>query len=124
MIVVTGDLDTLQLVDDKVKVFALRKGMSDSVLYGKKEIFERYGLKPGQMIDYKGLRGDPSDNLPGVKGVGEKTATELLKKYKSIEGVYKNLPDIKEGIRKKLQKDKLQAYFQQAPGASRRQRAG
>ncbi|PIW93362.1 MAG: DNA polymerase I [Candidatus Moranbacteria bacterium CG_4_8_14_3_um_filter_43_15] len=111
VIVVTGDLDTLQLVDENIKVFALRKGMSDSVLYGKKEILERYGLKPEQMIDYKGLRGDPSDNLPGVKGVGEKTATELLKKYKTIEGVYKNLPEIKEGIRKKLARDKLQAFF-------------
>ncbi len=111
VIIVTGDLDTLQLVDDKVKVFALRKGMSDSILYGEKEIFERYGLKPNQMVDYKGLRGDPSDNLPGVKGVGEKTATELLKKYKTIEGVYKNLSGIKEGIRKKLEKSKLQAFF-------------
>ena len=111
VIVVTGDLDTLQLVDDKIKVFALRRGMSDSVLYDEKTIGERYGLKPDQMIDYKGLRGDPSDNLPGVKGIGEKTATELLKKYKTIEGVYKNLSDIREGIRKKLEKDKLQAFF-------------
>ena len=111
VVVVTGDLDTLQLVDDKIKVFALRKGMSDSVLYDKKNILGRYGLKPEQMIDYKGLRGDASDNLPGVKGVGEKTATELLKKYKSIEEVYKNLPEIKEGVRKKLEKDKLQAFF-------------
>ncbi len=111
VIVVTGDLDTLQLVNDRIKIFALRRGMSDSVLYDEKAIFERYGLKPDQMIDYKGLRGDPSDNLPGVKGVGEKTATELLKKYKTIEGVYKNLPEIKEGVRKKLQKDKLQAFF-------------
>jgi DNA polymerase I len=111
VIIVTGDLDTLQLVNDQTKVFALRRGMSDSVLYGEKEIFERYSLKPEQMIDYKGLRGDPSDNLPGVKGVGEKTAVELLKKYKTIEEVYKNLPAIKEGIRKKLEKDKLQAFF-------------
>lgn len=111
VIVVTGDLDTLQLVDDRIKVFALRKGMSDSVLYDKKAIFERYGLKPEQMIDYKGLRGDPSDNLPGVRGVGEKTATELLKKYNTLEKIYKKLPEIKEGIRKKLEKDKLQAYF-------------
>jgi DNA polymerase I len=111
VIIVTGDLDTLQLVDDQTKVFALRKGMSDSVLYGEKEIFERYGLAPSQMIDYKGLRGDPSDNLPGVKGVGEKTATDLLKKYETLEGVYKNLSEIKEGIRKKLEKDKVQAYF-------------
>lgn len=111
VIVVTGDLDTLQLVNGQIKVFALRRGMSDSVLYDEKVIFDRYGLKPDQMVDYKGLRGDPSDNLPGVKGVGEKTAVELLKKYKTIEGVYQNLPEIKEGVRKKLEKDKLQAFF-------------
>jgi len=111
VIVVTGDLDTLQLVNDQTKVFALRRGMSDSVLYDEKAIFERYGLKPDQMNDYKGLRGDPSDNLPGVKGVGEKTAAQLLQKYETLEGIYKNLPEIKEGIRKKLEKDKVQAYF-------------
>ncbi len=111
VIIVTGDLDTLQLVNDKVKIFALRRGMSDSILYGEKEIRERYGLAPGQMVDYKGLRGDPSDNLPGVKGVGEKTAIELLKKYETLEEVYKNLPELKEGIRKKLEKDKVQAFF-------------
>ncbi len=111
VIIVTGDLDTLQLVNDKIKVFALRKGMSDSVLYDKKAIKDRYGLEPEQMVDYKGLRGDASDNLPGVKGVGEKTATELLKKYKNIEEIYRNLPEIKESVRKKLEKDKLQAFF-------------
>ena len=110
-IIVTGDLDTLQLVNDKTKVFALRRGMSESVLYDEKAIFDRYGLAPDQMIDYKGLRGDPSDNLPGVKGVGEKTATELLKKYGSVEEVYKNLPEIREGVRKKLEKDRVQAFF-------------
>lgn len=111
VIVVTGDLDTLQLVDDRIKIFALRRGMSDSVLYDEKTIQERYGLAPQQMVDYKGLRGDPSDNLPGVKGVGEKTAIDLLKKYKTIEEVYRNLPGIKESIRKKLERDKVQAYF-------------
>lgn len=111
IIIVTGDLDALQLVNGKINVFALRKGVSDSKLYDEKAVRERYGLEPGQMIDYKGLRGDTSDNLPGVKGIGEKTAAELLRKYKTIEGVYKNLPEIKEGIRKKLEKDKLQAFF-------------
>jgi DNA polymerase I len=110
-IVVTGDLDTLQLVNSQTKVFALRRGMSESVLYDEKAILERYSLTPEQMVDYKGLRGDPSDNLPGVKGVGEKTAIELLKKYGSVENVYRNLPEIKDGIRKKLEKDKLQAFF-------------
>ena len=111
VIIVTGDMDTLQLVNDRIKVFALRKGMSDSVLYDEKAIYERYGLKADQMVDYKGLRGDPSDNLPGVRGVGEKTATELLKKYKTLENIYKNLPRIKEGIRRKLEHDRVQAYF-------------
>src|SRR4030042_3444969 len=60
VIIVTGDMDTLQLVNDRIKVFALRKGMSDSVLYDEKAIYERYGLKADQMVDYKGLRGDPS----------------------------------------------------------------
>ncbi len=111
IIVVTGDLDTLQLVGDKIKVFALRRGMSDSVLYDAKAISERYGLKPEQMVDFKGLRGDPSDNLPGVRGIGEKTAAELLKKYGTVEEVYKNLSGIKEGVRKKLERDKVQAFF-------------
>lgn len=110
-IIVTGDLDTLQLVDENIKVFALRRGMSDSVLYDVRAIVERYGLKPEQMVDFKGLRGDPSDNLPGVKGVGEKTAAELLKKYGTLENVYKNLGEIKEGVRKKLERDKVQAFF-------------
>jgi len=111
VIIVTGDLDTLQLVSDRIKVFALRRGMSDSVLYDEKAVRERFGLEPDQMIDYKGLRGDPSDNLPGVKGVGEKTAAELLQKYQTLEEIYKHLPEIKEGIRKKLEKDKVQAFF-------------
>ena len=111
VIVVTGDLDTLQLVSDKVKVFALKRGMSDSLLYDAEAIKDRYGLTPNQMIDYKGLRGDPSDNLPGVKGVGEKTATELLKKYQTLEEVYRKLPEIRENIRKKLEHDKVQAFF-------------
>jgi len=110
-IIVTGDMDTLQLVGGKIKVFALRRGMSDSVLYDEKAIFDRYGLKADQMVDYKGLRGDPSDNLPGVRGVGEKTAAELLQKYKTLENVYKNLPQIRESVRKKLEQDKVQAYF-------------
>lgn len=81
--IVTGDLDTLQLVDDHVKIMTLRKGVNDPVIYDKDKVRERYGLDSEQMIDYKALRGDPSDNIPGVKGVGEKTAVELLLKYKT-----------------------------------------
>ncbi|MBI2055476.1 MAG: DNA polymerase I [Candidatus Sungbacteria bacterium] len=91
VIIVTGDLDTLQLVDDKTKVFTMKKGVSDTVLYDEKAVMGRFGLLPHQLTDYKGLRGDPSDNIPGVKGVGEKTAAELLKNYESIENIYKAL---------------------------------
>lgn len=108
-IIVTGDLDTLQLVDSKTKVYTMRRGLTDSVLYDEEKIDERYGLKPSQLIDYKGLRGDPSDNIPGVKGVGEKTAIELLKEYKSLENVYSNIEKIKGALKEKLERDKMQA---------------
>lgn len=110
-IVVTGDLDTLQLVSPKTKVYALRRGMSDAVIYDEDSVQERYGLKPDQMIDYKGLRGDPSDNIPGVKGVGEKTAIELLKKYSTLENVYASLSEIKGATKEKLERDKMKAFM-------------
>ncbi|HTW97086.1 MAG TPA: 5'-3' exonuclease H3TH domain-containing protein, partial [Candidatus Methylomirabilis sp.] len=72
-IIVTGDMDTLQLVDPSTKVFTMGHGLSESVVYDEARVKERYGLEPDQMIDYKALRGDPSDNIPGVKGIGEKT---------------------------------------------------
>ena len=91
VVIATGDLDTLQLIDDRVKVYTMRKGVSDTALYDEAMVRERYGLSPKQMIDYKGLRGDPSDNIPGVRGIGEKTASELLKTHGSIEEVYRRL---------------------------------
>ncbi len=108
-IIVTGDMDTLQLVDKKTKVYTMRRGLTDSVMYDEEKIDERYSLKPLQLIDYKGLRGDPSDNIPGVKGVGEKTAIELLKEYESLENVYKNIEKIKGALKEKLERDKVQA---------------
>jgi len=89
VIIATGDLDTLQLVNHKIKVYTLRKGITDTAIYDAKAVRERYGLTPEQMIDYKALRGDPSDNIPGVKGIGEKTASELIKEFKSLDGLYK-----------------------------------
>lgn len=109
IIIVTGDMDTLQLVSDKTKVYTMRRGLTDAVLYGKPEIFDRYSLLPEQLIDYKGLRGDPSDNIPGVKGVGEKTAIDLLKTYGTLEGVYEHLGEIKKTLQEKLEKDKMMA---------------
>lgn len=87
--IVTGDMDSLQLVSPRTKVYAMSRGLNESVTYDEARVFERYGLKPNQIVDYKALRGDPSDNIPGVKGIGEKTATELLQNFKTLDGVYK-----------------------------------
>jgi DNA polymerase-1 len=88
-IIVTGDLDTLQLVDDSTFVYTMSHGVSDSVLYDTKAVKERFGFGPEAQVDYKALRGDPSDNIPGVKGIGEKTATELIKEFGTVEKLYK-----------------------------------
>jgi DNA polymerase I len=112
-IIVTGDMDTMQLVNSHTKVFAMGRGLSESVLYDEAKVRERYALNPDQMIDYKGLRGDPSDNIPGVKGVGEKTATDLLHDFKTLDGVYENLESekIKDRIRELLRVNKENAYL-------------
>ncbi|EKE21902.1 MAG: hypothetical protein ACD_7C00096G0019 [uncultured bacterium] len=110
-IIVTGDLDTLQLVNDKTKVYTMSRGLSKAVLYDQEAVTTRYGgLTPEQLKDYKGLRGDTSDNIPGVKGIGEKGAINLLKEYQSLEGVYKNITSIKGAIKEKLEKDKMLAF--------------
>jgi len=115
-IIVTGDLDALQLVNDKTKVYTMRRGISDSVLYDERKVKERYGLKPEQLKDFKGLRGDPSDNIPGVKGIGEKTAANLLQEYGTLENVYKNISKIKGAVKEKLERDKMQAIMSKELG--------
>jgi len=122
ILILTGDLDTLQLIDENIRVYALRKGMSDVVIYDREKVFERYELQPNQMIDYKGLRGDPSDNIPGIKGVGEKTASVLLKEFHTIENMYKVLDKIKPAeikkykfltpkLLEKIRQEKQMAFF-------------
>ena len=92
IIIASGDMDTLQLVDDdRVVVFTLKKGLNDTVIYDEKLVRERYGFEPKFLIDYKGLRGDPSDNIIGVEGIGEKTATTLIQEFGTIEDIYKKL---------------------------------
>jgi len=110
-IILTGDMDTLQLVDDHTKVYAMSRGISDGVLYDEPAVIARYALKPNQVVDYKALRGDPSDNIPGVKGIGEKTAVDLLKEFGSLEGIYENLESekIKDRIRDLLRAQKAEA---------------
>lgn len=90
IIIASGDMDTLQLVDDNhVQVYTLKKGINDTILYNEKKVFERFGFSPDKLPDYKGLRGDPSDNIIGIKGIGEKTATILISKYGTVENIYK-----------------------------------
>lgn len=112
IVIVTGDLDTLQLVTKRTKVFTMRKGITDTVLYDEKAVFDRYGFPPARVADYKGLRGDPSDNIPGVKGIGEKTAQKLIQKFGSLEEIYKHIKSIApEGLKKKLEQEKEEAFF-------------
>jgi DNA polymerase-1 len=103
-IIVTGDMDTLQLVDNHTKVYTMSRGFADSIIYDEKAVSERYGIQPDQVIEYKALRGDPSDNIPGVKGIGEKTAVELLQEFGTIKNLYKNIksPKISDRIRQLL----------------------
>ena len=94
--IVTGDLDTLQLISDKVFVYTLRRGIQDRITYDKEKVFERFQLKPEQLVDWKALRGDPSDNVPGVPSIGEKTASILIKEYGTLDNLYKKIKNEEE----------------------------
>lgn len=101
-LVVTGDRDSLQLVTSQVKMLAPKKGLSETILYDEARVRKDYGLTPAQITDFKGLRGDPSDRLPGVYGVGEKTAVKLLQKYGTLEEVYRHLGEVEPKLAEKL----------------------
>lgn len=102
VIIVTGDRDMLQLVGENVKVLAPVTGITNMVLYDEAKVKEKYGLKPSQWVDFKSLVGDPSDNYPGVSGIGPKTAASLLNKYGSLEKIYQNLSELSEKLAKAL----------------------
>lgn len=108
-VIVTGDMDTLQLVDATTSVFTLKRGVTETVLYNEAAVQERFGFGPQRLPDYKGLRGDPSDNIPGVRGIGEKTAQSLIARYSSIEKVYEHLDELPERVRAKLKGHKKEA---------------
>ena len=114
-VVVTGDRDSLQLIDENVhiKLVISKPGQTTATLYDEAKFREEYGFEPKKLIDLKALMGDSSDNIPGVAGVGPKTAKELLAKFGSLDGVYENLedPSIRPKLREKLENDKENAYL-------------
>lgn len=130
LIIASGDMDTLQLVDDKhVRVFMPKKGLNETMLYDEEAVVERYGFSPLLIPDYKGLRGDPSDNIPGVKGIGEKTATTLIMTFGSLDDIYtalkknpKKLEEagVKGGMLEKLKAGEEDAEFSKTLAIIRR----
>ncbi len=130
IIIATGDMDALQLVTDKkVQVFTLKKGINDTILYDEEAVNARFGFGPELLPDYKGLRGDASDNIKGIAGIGEKTATELIMKFGSVEEIYKKLKKDKKAFEKAgikprivelLEKGKEEAEFSKVLGTIRR----
>jgi len=124
VIIASGDMDTLQLVDDKrVQVYTLKKGLNDTILYDEKKVLARFSFPPSLLVDYKGLRGDPSDNIIGVKGIGEKTATALITAFGKVEDIYKALKKkddtykkagINERVRNLLIENEESALFSKA----------
>jgi DNA polymerase-1 len=115
-IIVSGDNDVFQLVNDRSEIYYLKKGVKDTALCGKDFVFEKFGgLTPLQIIDYKALRGDQSDNIPGVVGIGEKTAIDLVLRFGGLGGIYDAIErgdkGIKDGVRDKLLNNKENAFL-------------
>jgi len=116
--IVTGDLDTLQLVGEKTKVFTLKRGLQETIIYDENEVFKRLGIKPSQVVDFKALKGDASDNIPGLPGIGEKTASWLIAQFGSLENLYQALEKntalakkLPQKLKENLIKNKDQAFF-------------
>ena len=111
--IITGDRDLLQLVEPRIAVSLPGRSLSESKDYLPEDVYTYLGIRPDQVVDYKALMGDKSDNIPGVAGVGEKTATALLAEYETLDGVYANLGELKPGVRKKLEVGRENAYLSQ-----------
>lgn len=130
IVIASGDMDTMSLIDKKkVQVFTLKKGLNDTILYDEDKVVERFGFGPELLPDYKGLRGDPSDNIIGVKGIGEKTATNLIQAFGSVEKIYKVLKKsgdeykkagINERVRDLLIENEEEALFSKTLATIRR----
>lgn len=113
---ITSDLDMLQLIGEKTHVYAMKKGLTNIEEFDIKYFEDKYGLSVHQFLDLKSLKGDSSDNLPGVPGIGEKTAITLLQQYKTLDGVYENLANIKAALRAKLEAGRESAYLSKKVG--------
>jgi DNA polymerase-1 len=107
----TGDMDTLQLVTQRTNVMSPGKGVKDPIVYDIQKVLGKYGLKPSQIPDMKGLQGDSSDNIKGVSGIGPKTARDLLQKYGNLENIYANLDQINGKVKERLSNEKENAFF-------------
>lgn len=109
--IISGDKDILQVVDDKIHVIMTQKGISQTTVYDIAKVVERFKSPPRALADIKGLMGDPSDNIPGVPGIGEKTAVDLISRFGSLEGVYENLDQVANRFQTKLEEHKEQALL-------------
>jgi DNA polymerase-1 len=114
--IVSGDLDGLQLVNDHVRLLTTRMGVAATVIYDEARVMERYGLRPDQMLDYKALKGDTSDNIPGVPGVGEKTAISLLQQFGTLDAIYEHLDEVKGKLRDRLAEHRASAFLSREVG--------
>ncbi len=114
--IVSGDLDGLQLVNDHVRLLTTRMGVASTVIYDEARVDERYGLRPDQMLDYKALKGDTSDNIPGVPGVGEKTAIQLLQQFGSLDAIYEHLDEVKGKLHDRLTEHRASAFMSREIG--------
>jgi len=110
---ITSDLDVLQLINSHTHIYTLKKGLSNIELFNVAYFEEKYGVGPHQWADVKALKGDASDNIPGVGGIGEKTALQLITQYETLDGVYEHLDELRPAVRAKLEKDKDMAYLSQ-----------
>lgn len=112
----TSDLDSLQLISPKTKVYAIKNGLSNLEEFDVGHFEQKYGIRVDQFLDLKSLKGDSSDNLPGVPGVGEKTAVGLLQQYDTLENIYEHLDDIKPAVAKKLEAGRELAFMTKEVG--------
>ncbi len=115
-LIVTGDRDTFQLVRDNINVVISGRRFEDRKLYDPAAVEAKYGLPPEKLVDLKALVGDPSDNIPGVKGIGEKGGAKLIRQYGSLDGIYAHLDELPKGIRAKLERDRENAYLSRELG--------